>query len=382
MNSKMRIAWLLPVAWYYWQPSLSEFSKLFPQTQVFTGKWPGFALGYEDSLKVKQVGKTQFIKSAQKSSKSYYGSGFTYMSPKIIIELLRYRPRVIFADSFRIWTMIALLLKPVFKWKVIISYEGSSPGVDHVGSNLRVMLRRMMVRFADALMTNSHGGKRYLSNILEAPGNRIFVHPYQVPSAKSLVNSSPIKSEELKLKKPIFLFVGHIIPRKGLNYLLEACLTLRKQQYEYTLLIVGDGADKDELEVFCNQHSLQNVVKWMGRVDYEEIGNYFTQADVFVFPTIEDTWGVSVLEAMLFHKPILCSKGAGTSELIIEGENGFLFEPDKPEKLAQLMAHLIENPNLVEDMSLKSAEIVNQYTPEIAAKILVEALEFSIQEQV
>ncbi|MEM7593774.1 MAG: glycosyltransferase family 4 protein [Cyanobacteria bacterium P01_A01_bin.83] len=381
MNSEIRIAWLLPVAWYYWQPSLSEFSKLFPHTQIFTGKWPGFAKGYEDSLQVKQVGKTQFVKLAAGLSKSYYGRGFSYMSPKIIVELLKYRPKVIFADSFRVWTIIALLLKPWLRWKVIMTYEGSSPGVDHLDSSLRLLLRRIMTWSADALMTNSQAGKRYLSDILQAPVDKIFVHPYQVPSAKSLQNVSGNKPQQLELTKPVFLFVGHIIPRKGLRYLLEACLILQQQGAEYTLLIVGDGTEQDELKAFCHQHSLENV-KWVGRVDYQEIGNYFAQADVFVFPTKEDTWGVSVIEAMLFNKPVLCSTGAGTSELIIDGANGYVFDSQNPDQLAQLMGKIIEQPSLIESMSLHSAKIVQQYTPEIASQTLVEALEFSIKEKV
>ena len=377
MKNNHRIAWLLPVAWYYWQPVLSEFSKHFPDTQIFTGKWPGFAKGYENSLKVKQIGKTRFIK-AVKGSGNGYSSGFTYMSPKIIVELFRFRPSVVFADSFRVWTVIALLLKPIFRWKVIITYEGSSPGVDYSNSNLRLLIRRMMVKSADALMTNSKAGERYLSNILKARKDSVFVHPYQVPSAKSLLKSFPVKEpDELDFIKPVFLFVGHVIPRKGLHCLLEACSTLQQQGYEYTLLIVGDGPDKDELEVFCKKHSLQNLVKWIGRVDYKDIGNYFAQADVFVFPTLEDTWGVSVLEAMLFAKPVLCSTGAGTSELIINGQNGYVFEPEEPNKLAQLMSNLIDNPDLISRMSIKSFEVVNKYTPETATQTLVKALAFS-----
>ena len=61
-------------------------------------------------------------------------------------------------------------------------------------------------------------------------------------------------------------------------------------------------------------------------------------------PTIEDTWGVVTLEVMLFGKAVLCSVGAGSSELVIDGENGYVFEPTQSEKLAQMMQKFIDCP--------------------------------------
>ena len=371
----MRIAWLLPIAWFYWQPMLSEFSKLFPNTKVFTGKWSGFARGYENTIDVKQVGRIQFYEVAKGVG---YNPGFTYLSPSIIIELFKFRPQVIFADSFRIWTIIALFLKPFFGWKVILTYEGSSPGVDYANSTLRLLLRKIMVRAADALVTNSKGGAKYLIGTLKARQETVFVQPYEVPSVKSLPQSSDIADKWLQLKQPVFLFVGHIVPRKGLKFLLEACAILHQQQQEFTLMVVGDGTEQDELKTFCRERSLQNCVKWLGRVEYQDIGNYFNQADVFIFPTLEDTWGVTVLEAMLLGKPILCSTGAGTAELIIDGENGYVFEPGKVDLLARLMSIFINDPRLIEEMGAKSQAVMNRYTPENASQTLAKAVESTL----
>jgi hypothetical protein len=51
----LKIAWLLPVAWFYWQPAISELTKIFPNTSVFTGLFPGFAKGLEDTLNVEVI---------------------------------------------------------------------------------------------------------------------------------------------------------------------------------------------------------------------------------------------------------------------------------------------------------------------------------------
>jgi glycosyltransferase involved in cell wall biosynthesis len=369
--NSLRIAWLLPVAWFYWQPALGEYAQLFPNTTIFTGLFPGFVKGLEEKLKVEVVGQFRVIEINR--DEGSYGDNFTYLSPKIIGHLLKLRPQVIFSSSFGVWTILALLLKPLFWWRVIIAYEGSSPGVDYRNSALRLFVRRLMVWLADAYITNSQAGRAYLIEILRAKQDRVFVQPYEIPDERTLPGSAEVKElEVLELKRPVFLFVGHVIPRKGLPLLLQACVILQTRGYEqYTLQVVGDGSQQQELEVFCQENHLSDRVQWAGRIAYDRIGNYFHKADVFVFPTLEDTWGVVTLEAMLLGKPILCSKGAGTSELVVHGENGYVFAPNDPEQLADLMQKFLDEPNLIPSMG----EIMAQYTPVAAAQCLAEVTE-------
>ena len=371
-----RIAWLLPSAFFYWQPALSEFTQLFPQTTVFTGRWHGFAPGFEDSFTVEVVGTRKVIALTQASTG--YGSSFTYLSPSIVNQLLRFKPHIIFSSSFGIWTVLALLLKPLGKWRVVIAYEGSSPSVDYRGSAVRLSFRRAMVQVADALITNSQAGKAYLTEVLKADVDCVFVKPYEVPAARALLgHSGDPEPGDRQLRRPVFLFVGGVIPRKGLHVLLEACATLQVQGYrDYTLLVVGDGKQREELEAFSKNHDLEACVKWAGRVDYGYLGAYFQSADVFVLPTLEDTWGVVVLEAMVLGKPVLCSKGAGASEMVVEGENGYLFEPHDPKGLAEVMRRCINNPNLIVSMGRKSQQLIAQHTPEAAAQFLAKVTSF------
>jgi glycosyltransferase involved in cell wall biosynthesis len=368
----LRIAWLLPAAWFYWQPSLSEFARLFPNTIVFTGLFPGLAKGLEGTLQVEVVGDRRVVEV--KRDKNSYGDNFTYLSPRIVGHLLKLRPHVIFSSSFGVWTILALLLKPLMWWRVIIAYEGSSPSVDYRNSGLRLFIRRWMVWLADACITNSNTGKEYIINILRAQPERVFVKPYEVPDERTLPKSfGDVGYVFTTLQRPVFLFVGQVIPRKGLALLLQACAVLQSRGYDsYSLVIVGDGNQRQELETFCQENNLVDRIHWIGRVSYDQIGNYFHNADVFVLPTLEDTWGVVTLEAMLFGKPILCSKGAGTSELVAHGENGYIFQPNDADELANLMQKFLDSPDSIYWMGERSKQIMEQYTPVAAANCLAE----------
>lgn len=375
-----RIAWLLTSAAYYWHPMLSELAKLFPQTTAFSANWRGYASGFEDSFNIEVVGERKII-PILKDSKSY-GTNFTYLPLNVVNRLLKFKPDIIFSNSFGLWTLLALIFKPLGRWKVVIAYEGSSPGVDYRNSPPRLAMRKIMVKAADACISNSNAGKDYLIELLQADKNRVFVQPYEVPDATSMLSKNAATYEKnSSLKRPIFIFVGKVTPRKGLHLLLKACSELAKQGLnDYTLQIVGDGPQLQELKEFCDENNLTNSVQWVGRVDYSLIGEYFSKADVFVLPTLEDTWGMVVLEAMVLGKAILCSKWAGASELVTDGENGFRFDPYKPEQVAELMRRFINNPEIAIPMGEKSQQLMkNKYTPEAAAKFLAEVTSFVLE---
>jgi glycosyltransferase involved in cell wall biosynthesis len=372
-----KIAWLLPTTWFYWQPSLSELTQHFPNTKIFTGLFSGFAKGFENALDVEVVGQRKVVAVTQ--SATSYGDNFTYLSPKILPRLFQYRPQVVFSSSFGIWTMLALLSKWLGGWKVVIAYEGSSPSVDYRNSLLRLTLRRAMVWAANACITNSHAGQKYLINSLGAPPELTFVQPYEVPDVRSLagVNEAleyvtPANTVRFSdLKRPVFLFVGSLVPRKGVSCLLEACKLLKESGINgFSVLLVGDGPQREALQSFTQQHQLQDCVTWVGRVNYSDIGTYFHHADVFVLPTLEDTWGMVVLEAMLLGKAILCSVGAGAAELVREGENGFCFAPNDSEVLAAAMQRLIEAPDRIAAMGDRSKAIMADYSPQKSGEFL------------
>lgn len=379
--NQSRIAWLVPSAFFYWQPLFREVTRCFPQTRVFAGKWPGFARGLEGTFALETVGERKIIPIIPAATG--YGYQFTYLSLGIVNRLLQFKPDVIFSSSFGMWTLMVLLLKAVGRWRVVLAYEGSSPSVDFRNSPSRLWLRRRMVDAADACITNSQAGRAYLVEVLQAPSERVFVQPYEVVEAQSLAEESAALDLDATLQRPVFLFVGGIIPRKGLQQLLSACQLLAQQGHQnYTLLVVGDGPQRPELEAFCQEHGLSDRVHWTGRVNYDQIGAYFRQADVFVLPTLEDTWGMVVLEAMVSGKPVLCSKWAGASELVVPGENGYVFDARDPAALAALMQQLIQAPDLIATLGAAAQRQMAQHTPATAAAFLADVTAFVLGDKV
>jgi glycosyltransferase involved in cell wall biosynthesis len=371
-HPEKRIAWLVPSMdrGFYWHPVFQEFVRLFPETVIFTGSWPGFASGSENAFKVRVVGKTRYFNFRSFVS----GKTRTFIIPSLAIvpSIMRFRPQVIFTSAFSLWSTLVVLLKPWKKWRIVVFYDGSAPSVDSTDSRVKLFMRRLITKNVDALVTNSHGGKKYLVGALHADVRRVFRHPYQVPSAAALLahpNGNAPKPFSLNVKHPVFLFIGQLIPRKGIEFLLEACILLNQdRRAHYTVLIAGDGPKRAELEEKICIRGLTKEVQLVGWVNYAQIGNYMKLADVFVLPTLEDIWGMVILEAMVFGKPILCSKWAGTSEMVIDGENGFVFDPYQPEQLAGLMRRFIDSPSLIRSMGERSMTLIAPHNPQAAAE--------------
>ncbi len=378
-RNELRIAWLVPEVGLgaYWQPVLREFTKVFKNTVFYTGGvWPGFDPKMPGSSVIQLVGKTSFVETTKIDTG--YDRGFIVVSPSIIGYLLEFRPQVVFPQAFSLWTVIVALLKPLMRWKIAIIYDGSSPNTDFRDSSFRTFVRRVLVRFADAFVSNSNAGQQYLIEALNVPEDKIFTRTYLVPDAGALMKRlEGTESPNLELKRPIFLYVGRITSRKGIKTLLEACAILKNQGYvDYSLLIIGKGDQREELEDFIKERNFEEQVTWAGWVEYGSLGSYFQQADVFVFPTFEDVWGMVVPEAMVFGKPVLCSNGAASCELIAEGENGYIFDPRDSQGLAEAIRRFLDNPDLIKSMGERSRELIAQKTPETAAQAYVEVTSF------
>jgi glycosyltransferase involved in cell wall biosynthesis len=370
-----KVAILVPSASYgsYWPPILHRLKDEFQELLFFTGcVWPKFDPNVPGASVIKIVGKTKLLKG--KTNNFGYGRVFIMASPRIIPQLFKFQPEVVFVSGFSIWTAFAILTKPLGAWKIILLYEGSSPNVDFVDSPFRLFFRRLMVMFADGYISNSYSGAQYLNQVLGVNQGRIHSRPYMVPDQTALMRSDvELDSEAIEHTRPVFLFVGQVVTRKGIQFLLEACSKLKALGHEnFTLLIVGDGPQKEELKQKAKALGLDARVVWLGWVAYETLGKYFGVADVFVFPSLEDTWGMVILEAMVLGKPVICSKWAGAKELVKDGENGYVIDPYDTPQLASAMANFFLNPKLANRMGTRSKEIIAHHTPDKASTFLAQ----------
>jgi rhamnosyl/mannosyltransferase len=146
-----------------------------------------------------------------------------------------------------------------------------------------------------------------------------------------------------KIKKeygfPILLFVGNLLPYKGLYYLIKAM-----REINGNLLIIGDGPQRKELVELTQKYGLIKKVHFLGRKSFEELIYFYHACDVFVLPSLYESFGNVQLEAMACGKPVVNTNiPTGVPEVSIHEQTGLTVPPEDSSALSQAINRLIEN---------------------------------------
>lgn len=148
--------------------------------------------------------------------------------------------------------------------------------------------------------------------------------------------SSIRKSLNLPVNKKIILNVGNMYSEvKGHKHLIEAMAKVLKQRKDVFCVIVGDGKLMKDLKAQIKKLDLENYVKLVGSKSHDEIPLWMNAADLFVLPSLRESFGIVQIEALACGKPVVATINGGSEEIIISEEYGLLCEPANPKDLAE-----------------------------------------------
>jgi glycosyltransferase involved in cell wall biosynthesis len=170
----------------------------------------------------------------------------------------------------------------------------------------------------------------------------------------------------------IIIFVGTLRPVKGIKYLIKAMKIIRQKNEDARLMLIGDGEERAYLENLVKELNLKNYVKFIEKVQNENVPEYMVTSDVFVLPSLSESFGIVNLEAMASGLPIVTTKVGGLPEVVKDGENGFLVEPKNPEQIAEKALLILEDDELRERISRNNKEEVREYSWESVVERLEE----------
>lgn len=172
-----------------------------------------------------------------------------------------------------------------------------------------------------------------------------------------------------KNKKKTVLYVGRLIKRKGVDYLIKGFSKINNAN----LIIVGGGdfykleekSIEHKLKQLVNDLNIQNKVSFVGEIHPEQAKNYYKNADLFVYPSVTESvgeaWGHAIEEAMSFGLPIITTDATGAEkDLIKEGINGFIVKEKNAEALYQAIKKIINSKKMIEKMGKMSKKIISQ----------------------
>lgn len=295
------------------------------------------------------------------------------IQPGLIKTIKSTKPDIILADGFFQWTYAALWLKIFNGIPNIMLYEGTEHTERNAGK-IRLFYRKLASRFIDTIHCNGGLCVDFLKNVLKIKSRKLALGNMTSDTESLKGNCEAFSQEdrlafkkELNLQGDVFLFVGRLVPLKGVRYLIEVWKKTKPQNSN--LLLVGDGPLKDELSEYVIDNKIENVY-FTGAINYDFIYKYFAISDAFIIPTLQDNWSLVVPEAMSCGLPIISSKYNGCWPELVKPENGWVLDPLDEKNFEETLEKTIENKDDWKQMGEASAKIIADFSPEkIASQI-------------
>lgn len=370
---KIRLAWLATHPIQYQVPLIKEISGdveidltvlYFSDFSSRTYIDREFGRQVKWDLPLLEGYKYKFIGDQSESS-----NGVTFFSPKVkgLEELLtRENFDVILIQGWNHYAYVkAAWLAKKAGLKVLLRCEAT----DHVSSSrgLIKFIRERIVKFlfarVDYFMAIGSRNLEFYKKRNIKP-ERIGSMPYCVDNiyfrnkAKEADLGALRNKINLKNDRPVILYASKLTARKHADLLLEAYISLNEPKPN--LIFVGDGELLEVLKIKTEESKLENVY-FTGFCNQSELPAYYSLADIFVLPSVNETWGLVVNEAMNAGCAIVVTEQVGSgADLVINGKNGFVVEADSIPALVNALSALLKNKTYLK-MKQHSIDLISNW---------------------
>jgi len=307
-----------------------------------------------------------------------------HVNPTIVQELMKSNPDVVISGGYSSLTAyFAFLYSKIYR-KPFVVWSESTINEPSFLRTISLPLVKFIIRHSDALVACGTRSREYLLRLGARPAGistaycTVDTEFYKQRSGELKAQKQKLKGEFGIVNKSVILYVGQLIERKGLKYLIKAYSQLRPE-FDVALLIVGGGMQKDELAELCRRDNVRDVF-FTGYIQLETLTQYYVMSDIFVLPSLEETWGRVINEAMACGLPVISTIKAGApADMIINGLNGFVVKDKNVEQLHQAMSTILSDPSLKQSMGVKSQQMIDErFTIEHAVRGFMSAVDYAM----
>jgi len=263
-----------------------------------------------------------------------------------LIRLLqRYRFHLIHAHWLIPQALVAILACSLTGFKIPLLF--TSHGGDLFGLQGIIMnrIKRWVILKSDALTVVSRSMIEEVKT-LGADHKKIHVIPMGADLKKRFVPA------ESRSNNDSILFVGRLVEKKGLHYLIHAMPLILKRHSQVHLLIAGDGPEKVAIKRACEKLRISNHIRFFGAVKNELLPALYQASDVVVFPSViaedgdREGFGLVLVEALGCECATVVTDLPAMQDIIVDGKTGLVVPQKNVEKLAEKVIWLLEDPNL------------------------------------
>ena len=324
--SDLRIAFLTNIIAPYWKSILDALSRRYGNMRILVSArtepnrhwkvdWSGLDV---------VVQKTITLTRRWRHPKGFTESIYLHLPIDTTRQLRSFSAQIVISNEMGFRTLLALLFRKMHADSRLIVWAEMALSTEQGRGRVRHVLRRFLSKNVDSFVVPGESGARYLRT-LGVDDRKIFRVPYTIDVERFA--SCPLARDENRGQT--LLYVGQLIERKGLLRFLTILATWATANPNRMIrfVLAGHGPLRSKLEGQVVPPNL--TVAFVGDIAYGDLPNIYAEAGIFVFPTLADTWGVVVNEALASGLPVLGSlESQAVEELIQDGRNGWTFHPD------------------------------------------------------
>lgn len=280
----------------------------------------------------------------QRGKRGVFDYRYLHINPGYLTELVRFAPDAVISNEMGFRSLMALLYAKVFRRPLWVWWGGTLHTERAIGP-VKALWRKVFARLVPRWISYGKTSTEYLIH-LGVPRERILEIQNCVDEK---LFAKPVPPAFTFSPKPVLLYVGQLIERKGVDLLLESAARVQNKGYAFTLVLVGDGPEKERLERKALTLGLRDLHFLPSRKP-EEMPAVYRSADALIFPTLEDVWGLVVNEALRSGIPVTSSIYAGCTPEIVPPENRF--DPLNPEDFDAALERAIKGELAPPDTSV------------------------------
>lgn len=153
-------------------------------------------------------------------------------------------------------------------------------------------------------------------------------------------------------KEDYILCVSRLTKSKWIDLVLDALFLLKQKGINKKLVIVGDGEEKEQLIKQSQGLGLTDNVTFTGKISRDLLISYYARAQCLIFPSVGEPFGIVPIEAQAAWTPVIATRSGGPMESVVDGETGFLVEPNSVNALAEKILYFDQNKQVAESMGI------------------------------
>lgn len=239
---------------------------------------------------------------------------------------------------------------------------GRNNGIHNSIQNYISNIEEKLVKMSRKVICNSDYMKQEIHNQFQAPFDNIHVIPNGVDINKfdGIACDMEARRQFAADDEKLVMFVGRLVSEKGIYVLLDAIPTILMRYPKVKFVIAGKGPEMDNLRDRSFRLCIYDKICLPGFISDEMLSKLYKCADIAVFPSLYEPFGIVALEGMVARIPVVASDTGGLNQLVEHRVNGMKFEAGNSYRLSEVILELLTNPDLVDSITRTAFESVER----------------------